>query len=144
MEVFLLQIFLSGMIGMIIGLNMGKYISTARTFMIICMGSTLLTITSTEFFKMMDYPWFSDPGRLSAQVISALGFIAVGIIWMSEDHRIRGLSVAASLWITAIIGILVGAGLIKIAFIILIFLILIGYFAKPLVKWRRNHTKSQG
>ena len=138
MEVFLLRILLSGVIGAVIGLNMGKYVSTTRTFIIICMGSTLITITSVEFFKMFDYPWYSDPGRLSAQVVSALGFIGVGLIWMSEDRKIRGLSVAASLWITAIIGILVGIGLLKITFIFLVFLILIAYFAEPLVSWRRN------
>ncbi|MDD3023234.1 MAG: MgtC/SapB family protein [Syntrophomonadaceae bacterium] len=138
MEVFLFRIFLSGLIGMIIGINMGKYVSTARTFMIICMGSTLLTITSTEFFQMIGNSWFSDPGRLSAQVISALGFIGVGLIWMSEDSKIRGLSVAANLWNTAIIGILIGLGLIKIAALFLIFSILIGYFAEPMVKWRRK------
>lgn len=144
MEVFILRILLSGLIGMIIGLNMGKYIFTARTFAIVCMGSTLLTLTSIEFFKMFDYPWYTDPGRLSAQVISALGFIGVGLIWMSEDRKIRGLSVAAGLWITAIIGILLGAGLIKVTFIFLIFWIIIAYFAGPLVKWRRNMQSRGG
>lgn len=138
MEVFLFRILLSGVIGAVIGLNMGKYVSTARTFIIICLGSTLITITSVEFFKMFDYPWYSDPARLSAQVVSALGFIGVGFIWMSEDRKIRGLSVAASLWITAIIGILVGIGLLEIVVVFLLFLILIAYFAEPLVKWRRN------
>ncbi len=144
MEVYLFRILISGIIGMIIGLNMGKYVSTARTFIIICMGSTLLTITSTEFFKMLDYPWFSDPGRISAQVISALGFIGVGLIWMSEDRKIRGLSVAASLWISAIIGMLVGIGLTKITFIFLIFLILIAWLAEPLIKWRKNMLSRRG
>lgn len=138
MEVFLFRILLAGAIGAVIGLNMGKYVSTARTFIIICMGSTLLTITSVEFFKMSGYPWYSDPARLSAQVVSALGFIGVGLIWMSEDRKIRGLSVAASLWITAIIGILVGIGLLEITAVILLLLFLIAYFVEPLVKWRRN------
>lgn len=123
---------------------MGRYVSTARTFIIICMGSALVTITSVEFFKMFDSAWYSDPARLSAQVVSALGFIGVGLIWMSEDRKIRGLSVAASLWITAIIGIMVGIGLLKIAFIVLLFLILIAYFAEPLVKWKRNMQSRKG
>lgn len=135
---------MSGLIGTVIGLNMGRYVSTARTFIIICMGSALVTITSVEFFKMFDSAWYSDPARLSAQVVSALGFIGVGLIWMSEDRKIRGLSVAASLWITAIIGIMVGIGLLKIAFIVLLFLILIAYFAEPLVKWKRNMQSRKG
>lgn len=144
MEVFLFRIFLAGVIGMIIGVNMGKYVSTARTFGIICMGSALVTISSMEFFHMMDYPWFGDPGRLAAQVISALGFIGIGFIWISEDRQIRGVSVAASLWITAIIGMMVGVGLIKIALIFLILLTLIGYLVKPLIKWRINRLIRRG
>lgn len=96
----------------IVGLVFG-YISwrqNIRVFILIAMGATLITITSTEYFKMMDMPWVADPGRLAAQIIAALGFIGTGVIWISENRKVKGLPVAASLWVTAIIGIMIGIG----------------------------------
>lgn len=111
----------------VVGLGIG-YISWAqniRVFIIIAMGATLVTITSAEFFKLLDLPWIADPGRLAAQIIAALGFIGTGVIWISEDSKVKGLPVAASLWVTAILGIMIGIGdtntLIGIVFLILLF-----------------------
>ena len=106
---FLLRIVLAAAAGTIIGLKTSTV--AARMFAIICTGAALLTIVSTEFYKVIDYPWFSDPGRLSAQIIAALGFLGTGLIWVSEKNEVHGLSVAASIWLTAILGILIGSGL---------------------------------
>lgn len=106
---FLLRIVLAAVVGTCIGIKTSTV--AARMFAIICIGAALLTIVSTEFYKVMDYPWFGDPGRLSAQVIAALGFLGTGLIWISEKKEIQGLSVAASIWVTAIMGIFIGSGL---------------------------------
>ena len=120
-----MRIFTAGFLGFLIGmLNKSVYDQPfARLFSIICMASCLLTVTSMEFFKMMDLPWVADPGRLSAQVLSALGFLGTGLLWIGRDNKIRGLSVGASMWFTAILGMMVGIALNHIAIIGLVFLV---------------------
>ena len=52
----------------------------------------------------------SDPLRISAQVISGIGFLGVGTILVKEHDHITGLTTAAGLWTTASIGIACGFG----------------------------------
>ena len=121
---FLLRIIVAAIVGTFIGVKTDS--AASRMFAIICTGATLVTIVSTEFYKVVDYPWLGDPGRLSAQIIAALGFLGTGLIWVSEKREIKGLSVAASLWLTAILGILIGCGQGITSLVILIILVM-GY-----------------
>lgn len=106
----IIRIALAGLVGIIIGWA-SRSDPGARLFSLICMGCALLSVVSTEYFQMFILPGNVDPGRLSAQVISALGFIGSGLIWLGESKEVRGTGPAASLWLTAILGILIGAGL---------------------------------
>ncbi len=128
----LVRIIMAGIVGMAVGIVTSR--TTARLFSIICMGAALLTLISTEYFKVLNDPWFSDPGRLSAQMVSALGFLGTGLIWVSEKNEVQGLSVAASLWVTAILGMLVGAGLENVSaaavFIVIIIYVFSGFIKK--------------
>jgi putative Mg2+ transporter-C (MgtC) family protein len=67
------------------------------------LGSALLTILSTDAFPG------SDPARIAAAVIIGMGFLGAGTILKTEG-RIIGLTTAASLWITASVGLAVGVG----------------------------------
>ncbi|MBL7232635.1 MgtC/SapB family protein [Komagataeibacter oboediens] len=55
-----------------------------------------------------------DPSRIAAQVVSGIGFIGGGVIFMRRDV-VRGLTTAASVWLTAALGMACGAGLIALA-----------------------------
>lgn len=120
---YLLRILVAAVIGTLIGTRTNA--EASRMFVIVCIGATLLTIVSTEFYKVLDYPWLGDPGRLSAQIIVALGFLGTGLIWVSEKQEVQGLSVAATLWVTAILGILIGTGLSVTNIAIIIFIVVI-------------------
>jgi putative Mg2+ transporter-C (MgtC) family protein len=140
MEWAVLKIILAGVVGSIIGL-VNKYLNSleesARVFAIISMGAALTSIVSIDFFKSVSYTWTSDPGRISAQVISALGFLGTGLIWMSEqDNKIKGVSVAASLWVTAIMGILIGAGLTTPTVLGVFFIVLV-YWLYSITDWSK-------
>jgi putative Mg2+ transporter-C (MgtC) family protein len=137
METFLFRIILAGFIGFIIGKRSDTF-HTAIVFAIACMGTALLTITSTEFYKLSTFPWMGDPGRLSAQVISALGFIGSGMIWITRDKKIVGLPVAANLWITAILGMLIGAGLENATVMAAFFVIIIYYLSDLVIRWKKK------
>ena len=54
-----------------------------------------------------------DPGRIAAQVLTGIGFIGAGLI-LKNDDGISGLTTAACIFITAVIGLAVGAGMILI------------------------------
>lgn len=81
-----------------------------RTFTLICMGSTAAMLTS--IWIPQTYPNFlnGDPGRIAAQVLSGIGFLGAGAIIQSKGS-IRGLTTAACIWIVAVIGLAVGAGM---------------------------------
>ncbi len=120
----LLRIIVAIVVGTLIGIRTDS--AASRMFVIVCTGATLLTIVSTEFYKVVNYPWLGDPGRLSAQILVALGFLGTGLIWVSEKQEVKGLSLAASLWLTAIIGMLIGGGQGITSLVILIILVM-GY-----------------
>ncbi len=67
-----------------------------------------------------------DPGRVAAQVVAGVGFLGAGTIIKDVDGYVRGLTTAAGLWVSAAIGLMVGAGLYLAGFIsaILAFIIL--------------------
>jgi putative Mg2+ transporter-C (MgtC) family protein len=88
----------------------------------IAMGAALITYISAHYYTALSMSWYADPGRLSAQIIVALGFIGSGMIWISPDKKVEGLSSAAALWLTAIAGMAIGAGLTSVSEALIIFL----------------------
>ncbi len=75
-----------------------------RTHVLVGVGACLFMLLSLAMS-----PLGGDPGRIAAQVVTGIGFIGAGTIWLRGDI-IRGLTTAASIWATAAIGMLVGAG----------------------------------
>ncbi len=81
-----------------------------RTHILVCMGSSLLMLTSVEVFWAYRQVGDPDPGRIAAQVVSGIGFLGAGTI-LREGVTVRGLTTAASLWVVAALGLAVGSGL---------------------------------
>ena len=79
-----------------------------RTHILICMGAAMTTLTSQYLYLEMNYQ--TDMARLGAQVVAGIGFIGAGTIIVTRRQRIKGLTTAAGLWATAIIGLALGAG----------------------------------
>jgi putative Mg2+ transporter-C (MgtC) family protein len=77
-----------------------------RTHIIVCVGSALITLVSTSIGDVNGGK--GDPARLSAQIVSGIGFLGAGAI-LREGSSVRGLTTAASVWTTAGIGIALGA-----------------------------------
>lgn len=81
-----------------------------------------------------------DPSRVAAQVVSGIGFIGGGVIFMRRDV-VRGLTTAASIWFTAALGMACGAGLfaLSIATTVGYFLIMLAFpaLARHLPKSRK-------
>lgn len=84
-----------------------------RTHILICLGAAMTTLTSQYLYLVMHM--FTDVGRLGAQVIAGIGFIGAGTIIVTKRRQVKGLTTAAGLWTSAIIGLTCGAGYIECA-----------------------------
>ena len=81
-----------------------------RTHILLCIGSTLIMLTSIHMFEIYYTKAAVDPARIAAGVITGIGFLGAGTI-MHSRSAVRGLTTAASLWVVAGIGLAVGCGL---------------------------------
>ena len=79
-----------------------------RTHILICMGAAITTMTSQFLYLNLHY--YTDMARLGAQVVAGMGFIGAGTIIVTRRQRIKGLTTAAGLWTSAIIGLCLGGG----------------------------------
>ena len=80
-----------------------------RTHILLCVGSTLIMITSVHIFDVYYGRTPVDPARLAAGVVTGIGFLGAGTIIRSGES-VRGLTTAASLWTVSGIGLAVGCG----------------------------------
>lgn len=99
-----------------------------RTFALISMGACLAMLLS--IYVPQEYMGLKngDPGRIAAQVITGIGFLGGGAM-IQQKGAVRGLTTAAGIWITAIIGMAVGVGmyLASVVCTFLIFLVIVGF-----------------
>ena len=85
-----------------------------RTHILVAVGSALVMLTSVYIYDTQGMT--GDVTRMSAQVLSGIGFLGAGTI-LREGFSVKGLTTAASLWAVACIGIAVGAGFYAGAFV---------------------------
>jgi putative Mg2+ transporter-C (MgtC) family protein len=80
-----------------------------RTHVLVGLGSALFTLVSAYAFIDPDEARRVDPTRISAQIVTGIGFLGAGTI-IRQGLTVRGLTTAASLWIVAAVGMASGAG----------------------------------
>lgn len=106
-----------------------------RTHILVCVGATMVMLTSIYMFDKYRGIVNLDPARLGAQVISGIGFLGAGTI-IREGGSVKGLTTAASLWSVACIGLAVGMGFYEGAIIgtvmIYLTLLVLGRFGKAI------------
>ena len=79
-----------------------------RTHILVCLAATVASMTGQFLYLDLHFP--TDVTRIGAQVVSGLGFIGGGTIIVTKKNSVIGLTTAAGLWATGIIGLAVGAG----------------------------------
>lgn len=106
------RLVLSMALGMIVGAERKRkgQIAGIRTFALIAMGSCLAMLLSIYVPQVYLGLKNGDPGRIAAQVITGIGFIGGGAM-IHMKGAVRGLTTAAGIWMTAIIGMAVGIGM---------------------------------
>lgn len=105
-----IRLLLSCACGMLVGLERSSKNRPAgfRTHISVCLGSAVAAITGTYLFVGLKLP--ADISRISGQVITGLGFIGAGSIIITKKLTIKGLTTAAGLWTTGIVGLAIGSG----------------------------------
>ena len=104
------RMFLAVLCGGIIGIEREYKRRPAgfRTHILICLGAAMTTLTSQ--FLYLELHYYTDMARLGAQVVAGVGFIGAGTIIVTQRQRVKGLTTAAGLWASAIIGLAIGGG----------------------------------
>lgn len=125
---YIIKIFVSVLCGGVIGLERELSGKSAglKTNILICMGAAIYMIVS-NLIPIVTGVVPADPGRIAAQVATGIGFIGAGCI-IHSGMSIAGLTTAATIWVVAAIGLVIGLGFNILAIILtaIVLLILIG------------------
>ncbi|MGV2983206.1 MgtC/SapB family protein [Microbacterium sp. AGC85] len=97
----------------IIGVERQRKLKSAglRTHTLVGLGSAVFTLVSAYgFSNVVGAEVILDPSRIAAQIVSGIGFLGAGVIFVRRG-AVSGLTTAASIWVTAAIGMACGAGM---------------------------------
>ncbi|MFN4125156.1 MgtC/SapB family protein [Pannonibacter indicus] len=97
-----------------------------RTNTLVALGAASFVVFSTVV------PGDASPTRVAAQVVSGIGFLGAGIIFR-EGLNVRGLNTAATLWCSASVGVLAGAGALAYAAVVTGLVMTVNLLLRPLV-----------
>ena len=119
-----LRILLAMVLGGILGFERGKAEKPAglRDLVLICSGAALFTVISIYGFDV------TDQSRVAAGIVTGIGFLGAGVILRRDDSTVvKGLTTAATIWITAAIGMAAGSGMYILAAVTtaLVFIVLV-------------------
>mmetsp|Transcript_34660 Transcript_34660/g.84065 ORF Transcript_34660/g.84065 Transcript_34660/m.84065 type:complete len:432 (+) Transcript_34660:83-1378(+) len=141
----------------ILGAGLGKERSIAkhsagvRTMALVAMGASAFTICSIYGFNVFGSK--HDPGRMASQVASGVGFVGAGVITstshMNGRNIVHGLTTAATIWLSAAVGVACGTGLFQVATAaaaLTIFILRLGRSqpqqqATPAQQWRTSNSR---
>ncbi len=136
------RLVLAMVIGGVIGLERGKQGRAAgmRTHILVCIGASLTAMIGFYMYDVLGMA--TDPMRIAAQVISGIGFLGAGTIFIKGRFQITGLTTAAGLWATAAIGLALGAGFYEGALITFVFIVLsVTIFHRLEYKITKRHNR---
>ena len=121
-----IKILASTLVGALIGLEREYRSKSAglRTFTLISVGCTIFTILSEKMGIR------TSPDRIAANVVTGIGFLGAGVIFKMDD-RVKGLTTATIIWVTASLGMSIGDGHILLSFLgTMVVYIVLGLFVK--------------
>ena len=104
------RVLLAAVLGGLVGSERGRRGRAAgmRTHVLVCLGAAMTSMVGLYSAEILGFT--NDPLRVSAQVISGIGFLGAGTIMTRNHAQITGLTTAAGLWATASLGLCIGTG----------------------------------
>lgn len=85
-----------------------------KTHILVCLGSAICMLTGQYAVLAFQIDTI-DPTRIGAQVVSGIGFLGVGTIIVRDNAKVKGLTTAAGLWVSACVGLAIGIGFYEMA-----------------------------
>ena len=106
----LIKLLTAFILGTVIGLERSYHNKPAgfRTHTLVVLGATIAALTGIYLYVGLELP--TDVSRIAAGVVTGLGFIGAGIIVVTRKQKVKGLTTAAGLWTSGLIGLAVGSG----------------------------------
>lgn len=106
-----LRVLVAALCGIVIGFDRAKKgrNAGAKTHALVSLGAALAVIVGEGFYEKLGGGF--DLIRIAAQVVAGIGFLGAGAIIVTSNQKVLGLTTAATLWLSSIIGIVAGAGL---------------------------------
>ena len=106
----LLRASLAVLVGALIGNERARHGRAAgmRTHILVCLGACMTSMTGMFVSQCLGVE--GDVFRISAQVVSGVGFLGAGMIILKNNNVVTGLTTAAGVWTTATIGVALGYG----------------------------------
>lgn len=98
-----------------------------RTNTLVAIGAASYVLLSIDLYSLAG----GDPGRVTAQIVTGIGFIGAGVI-MKDGFNVRGLNTAATIWCSAAVGTLAGMGFLLEALITTIAVVLSHLVLRPI------------
>jgi putative Mg2+ transporter-C (MgtC) family protein len=140
-----LIVLLSGLIG--IEREMKNHPAGLRTHILVGVGSCLLMLVSVFGFEgyLSEHPKLVgyDPSRIPSYVISGIGFLGAGTILVHRGITVKGLTTAASIWVVAGLGLVVGIGMFFEAILTTVIIITTLFFLNKLEALYKNKVKGE-
>ncbi|MCS6780573.1 MAG: MgtC/SapB family protein [Geminicoccaceae bacterium] len=125
----------TGILHLLVALGLGAAIGLERQWRQRLAGlrtNTLVALGAAAFVVFsVGTPGEASPTRVAAQVVSGIGFLGAGIIFR-EGFNVRGLNTAATLWCSAAVGVLAGAGSFLLAAVVAGLVVLTNLALRPL------------
>ena len=115
LAIVVIRVIAAVLLGAVLGIERERTGKPAgfRTHILVCLGTALVVLACTEVKMSLD-----GLSRVVQGIVTGIGFVGAGsILKLSEQQKIKGLTTAAGLWMTAIIGISVGLGALGLAVI---------------------------
>lgn len=123
----MLRLLVALVLGAIVGLERERQERAAglRTVTMVSLGSALFTIVGAYGFSQ------TDPSRVAAQIVTGIGFLGAGTIFLRKD-LVRGLTTAATIWAVAAIGMAAGTAQYLTAFFTTLLILAVLMVLKPI------------
>ena len=106
-----------------------------RTLIFICAGACLFTILSAKLAPG------NDPTRIAANIVTGVGFLGAGVI-LREGGKVIGLTTAATIWLTAAVGMGIGGGLYLLSGVMVLAAMIILWFL-PAIEHRIDNAREE-
>ena len=141
--IYIFRILVAGACGIVIGFERKNRLKEAgiRTHCLVACGAALMMVLSKYSFYDLagDIQGIrgADPARIASQVVSGIGFLGAGMIFVHKN-TITGLTTAAGIWATAGIGMAFGAGLYIIGAVVTVIVVIVQTLFHLNIRWMKT------